>query len=72
MAPSIYTSIYTSIHKILAGCGGSVSLLVRPMFTLLYLHKAGGGEGEGGQGETEGDGGKGLQTDEAVREGRRG
>ena len=24
-------------HKILAGCGGSVSLLVRPMFTLLYF-----------------------------------
>ena len=28
-----------TLHKILAGCGGSVSLLVRPMtmFTLLYL-----------------------------------
>ena len=25
------------LHKILAGCGGSVSLLVRPMFTLLYF-----------------------------------
>jgi hypothetical protein len=24
-------------YKILAGCGGSVSLLVRPMFTLLYF-----------------------------------
>jgi hypothetical protein len=32
--------------KILAGCGGSVSLLVRPMFTLLYftlLHAGGAG-----------------------------
>jgi hypothetical protein len=24
-------------HKILTGCGGSVSLLVRPRFTLLYF-----------------------------------
>ena len=28
---------YLLVHKILAGCGGSVSLLVRPMFTLLYF-----------------------------------
>jgi hypothetical protein len=27
-------------YKILAGCGGSVSLLVRPMFTLLYFTAA--------------------------------
>ena len=35
--PKIAVEYFALIYKILTGCGGSVSLLVRPRFTLLYF-----------------------------------